>query len=142
LVPRYWQIPVAPPHNIGHPTWEYDPQFDIRRHVVRARVDAPGGDAELEALAGRIFSQVMDRNKPLWEIQVVEGLADGRGALIVKIHHSLAHGITGAALMKVMFDPTSEGSHAIRKPRFQPPEPAGHEDTVTGAITSAVQGIF
>src|SRR5438105_3858294 len=51
LIPRYRQIAVAPPFNIGYPTWEWDPSFDIHRHIFRVRLEAPGGEAELEALA-------------------------------------------------------------------------------------------
>ena len=93
LIPRYRQIAVAPPFNIGYHTWEWDPNFDIHRHIFRVRLEPPGGEAELEALAGRIFSPLMDRSKPLWDIHVVEGLKGGRGALIPRVHHSLADGI-------------------------------------------------
>src|SRR5689334_11743567 len=72
LFPRYRQIAVAPPFNLGHPVWEPDPNFDIRNHIFRVRVNPPGGQAELEELAGRILSPVMDRSKPLWDISVVE----------------------------------------------------------------------
>jgi diacylglycerol O-acyltransferase len=116
-IPRYRQVPVPPPFDLGYPTWEFDPNFDIKRHIFRARLDSPGGEAELEALAGRLLSQVLDRGKPLWEVHIVEGLQDGRGALIARIHHALADGVAGAALLKIMLDPTPEGSHAIRKPR-------------------------
>src|SRR6516164_9310565 len=110
LIPRYQQVAVDPPFHIGYPTWEWDQNFDIRRHIFRARLEPPGGEAQLEALAGRILSQVMDRSKPLWDIHVVEGLKDGRSALIPRVHHALADGISGAALLKVMLDPTPEGS--------------------------------
>ena len=117
LVPRYRQVAVPPPFNLGYPTWEYDPDFDIKRHIFRVRLKAPGGEAELEALASRLLSQVLDRGKPLWEIHVVDGLQDGRGALIVRIHHALADGVAGAALLRVMLDPTPEGSHAAAHSR-------------------------
>ena len=113
LVPRYRQVAVPPPFNLGYPTWEYDPDFDIKRHIFRVRLKAPGGEAELEALASRLLSQVLDRGKPLWEIHVVDGLQDGRGALIVRIHHALADGVAGAALLRIMLDPTPEASHAV-----------------------------
>lgn len=141
LVPRYLQIPVAPLLNIGHPTWEYDAHFDIRRHILQVRLDAPGGDAELETLAGRILSRLMDRNKPLWDIHVVDGLAHGRGALIVRVHHALADGVSGVALLKVMLDPTPEGSRAVRKPRFRP-EAAAPEDSLPYALGGAVQSML
>lgn len=137
LLPRYRQIAVSPPFDIGYPNWEYDPHFDIRRHLIRLTVNAPGDEAALEELAGRVFSTVMNRDKPLWEIYVVEGLQGGRGALIVKVHHALADGIAGASLLRVMLDPTAEGSHAIRKPHFVPPTPS-HQPSLTDAIASAI----
>ncbi len=146
-IPRYRQVAVPPPFNLGYPTWEYDPNFHIKHHIFRARLDAPGGEAELEALAGRLLSQVLDRSKPLWEIHVVEGLRDGRGALIARIHHALADGVAGAALLRIMLDPTPEGSHALRRPgsrgRPKGPVPSRVEHTfaeqVGGAIQSALE---
>ena len=137
LLPRYRQLVVDPPFHLGYPTWEDDPRFNIRRHVFRAKVDAPGEQEQLEALAGRILTRVMDRNKPLWDAWVVEGMAGGRGAVVVRVHHALADGVAGASLMKILLDPTPHGSHAIRKPRFRPQPPNGNH-SMTSAITSAV----
>jgi diacylglycerol O-acyltransferase / wax synthase len=139
LVPRYRQVAVPPPFNLGYPTWEYDPDFDIKRHIFRIRLDSPGGEAELEALASRLLSQVLDRGKPLWEIHVVEGMKDGRGALIVRIHHALADGVAGAALLRILFDSTPEHSHATRKPRTRPPVPPRVAQTLTEQISGAIQ---
>ena len=139
LIPRYRQVVAPPPFNLGYPTWECDPHFDIKRHIFRVRLQAPGGEAELEALAGDLLSQVLDRGKPLWEIHVVEGLKDGRGALIARIHHALADGVAGAALLKVMLDPTPQGSHAIRKPRRRPTIPPRAEPTLAEQIGGAIQ---
>jgi diacylglycerol O-acyltransferase len=139
LVPRYRQIAVPPLFNVGYPTWEYDPDFDIKRHIFRVRLDAPGGEAELEALASRLLSQVLDRGKPLWEMHVVEGLKDGGGALIVRTHHALADGVAGAALLRIMLDPTLEASHAPHKPRTRPPIPPRVERTLTEQISGAIQ---
>lgn len=138
LIPRYRQIVVAPPFNVGHPTLEDDQHFDIRRHIIRVSVDPPGGEAELEVLAGRLLSQLMDRGKPLWDVYVIDGLKDGRGALLVRLHHSMADGISGASLMKVLMDPTPEGSHAMRKPRAHTPAPRPAEFSLADALTSAV----
>jgi diacylglycerol O-acyltransferase len=142
LIPRYRQIPVPPPFNLGYPTWEYDPHFDIKRHIFHVNLDAPGGETQLEALAGRLLSQVLDRGKPLWEIHVVEGLERGRGALIVRIHHALADGVAGAALLKILLDPTPEGSYAIRRRRTRRPVPSAAPtlaEHVGGAIQSALE---
>jgi diacylglycerol O-acyltransferase / wax synthase len=132
LIPRYRQVAVPPPFNLGYPTWEYDQKFDIRRHIFQVHLDAPGGEAELEALAGRLLSQTLDRSKPLWEIHLVEGLRDGRGALIARIHHALADGVAGAALLRIMLDPTPEGSHALRRPGPKGRIPKGLAQVRTG----------
>ncbi|HMC60360.1 MAG TPA: wax ester/triacylglycerol synthase family O-acyltransferase, partial [Candidatus Solibacter sp.] len=138
LVPRYRQLAVDSPFHLGYPTWEDDPKFDIRRHIFKARVEAPGGQAEMEALASRVLSQVMDRGKPLWDIHVVEGLRDGQGAIIVRIHHALADGVAGAALFKIMFDATPGGSHPGPKQHFHPTPAPESNHSVVDAITSAV----
>ncbi|MEO8594226.1 MAG: wax ester/triacylglycerol synthase family O-acyltransferase [Candidatus Solibacter sp.] len=138
-LPRYRQVVVAPPLNLGYPTWEYDQDFDIGRHIFRVRLSAPGGEEELEALAGRLLSQVLDRNKPLWEIHVVEGLKDGRGALIARIHHALADGVAGAALLRIMLDSTPEGSHPPRRSRIRTAIPPRSEHTLAEQIGGAIQ---
>jgi diacylglycerol O-acyltransferase / wax synthase len=140
LIPRYRQVAVVPPYNLGEPTWEDDPHFDIHRHIFRVSLNPPGGRAQLEALVGRILSQLMDRSQPLWDLHVVDGLKDGRGALIVRIHHALADGISGTALLRVMLNPTPECSHAIRKTRFRPPKPQPTGGSLTDAISKVVQG--
>jgi len=68
LIPRYQQRVVPAPFNISHPTWEWDPGFDLHRHVMRVKLDTPGTDAQLMALSARLFEGMLDRNKPLWEI--------------------------------------------------------------------------
>jgi diacylglycerol O-acyltransferase / wax synthase len=138
LLPRYRQVVVDPPWNLGYPSWEDAPAFDIRRHIFRARVDPPGGQAEMEALAGRILSCVMDRGKPLWDIHVVDGLAGGRGAVIARIHHSLADGVAGASLMKIMLDPTPEGSGAVRKPPYRPKRAPEEASSIVESLASAL----
>ena len=138
LLPRYRQVIADPPLHIGYPTWEDYAGFDIRRHIFHETLDAPGGQAQLEALAGRILSHVMDRRKPLWDIHVIDGLENGRGAMLVRVHHALADGIAGASLLKIILDPDPRASHAVRKPRYRP-TPPGDNHSITDAITSAVQ---
>ena len=146
LIPRYRQIVVMPPYNLDQPHWEDDPHFDIGRHIFRATLDAPGSEAELETLAGRIFSQLMDRSKPLWDIYVVDGLQDGRGALILRVHHSLADGVAGVALVQAMLDTSPEGPDPVRKTRFRPRKaPVGNYslvDEVSTAVQSSVQSFL
>ena len=143
-VPRYQQVVVMPPLNVGLPTWEDDPHFDIRRHIFRVTVEPPGGQVELEALAGHIFSRMLDRRKPLWEIHVVDGLKDGRGALIWRLHHALADGISGTRLLEVFLDSTPEGSPARRRPQHrltQPPSGAP-TDGISGVVNTTLDGLI
>jgi diacylglycerol O-acyltransferase len=147
LLPRYRQIAVPPPLNLGHPVWEDYPQFDIRRHVFRVRLPAPGSDAQLQELAGRILSQVMDRRKPLWDVHLVEGLTGGRGALILRVHHSLADGVAGAGILKIILDPSPEGPVPLPKPRRTRPKhtsPATHSlaDAIGEALYSTLQSLI
>jgi diacylglycerol O-acyltransferase len=152
LIPRYRQIVVPQPMNVGLPTWEDDPHFDIHQHVISVTLGPPGGEAELEALAGRVFSQLMDRSKPLWDLTLIDGLEGGRGALIFRVHHALADGISGVTLMREILDPTPEGSRVIHKmPRRKKRRPSersladGIEDAVhstLGSLIATEAGLF
>lgn len=138
LLPRYSQIVVVPPFHIGYPSWKKDPNFDIRRHIFRARLRSPGGDAELEALTGRIISPLMDRRKPLWDIHVINGFADGRGALIVRLHHALADGVSAAsAILGVVLDRAAK-VYPTTVPRSSPAPELPARNSLMGAITEAV----
>ena len=138
LIPRYKQIVVTPQWNLGLPTWEHDEDFDIHRHIFHVTLDPPGGEAELEDLAGRILSQLLDRSKPLWDIHVVDGLKGGRGAIIWRVHHALADGVSGAELLTVMLDSTREGSKVCRKPHSRPPKLAAPDLSLANGIGDAV----
>ena len=102
--PVFRRLLVEVPFRLGHPIWVDDPHFDIDYHVRRTAVPAPGGLRELADLAGDVASRQLDRSKPLWEIWIVEGLEDDRIAVIVKMHHSTVDGMSGAALLSVLFD--------------------------------------
>lgn len=108
LVPRYRQRLVYPPLQAGRPRWVDDTAFDLDYHVRPTALPASGGMTELRALAGRIFSQRLDRTKPLWECWLVEGLTDAEGrdcfAVINKAHHALVDGISGVDISTVLFD--------------------------------------
>lgn len=122
LIPRYRQRVVPAPFNIGHPSWEDDPGFDIKNHIVRLQIDAPGDDAALRAISGKLFSQLLDRKKPLWEIYLIEGLQNGRTAMLSKTHHCMVDGVSGVGLMSVILDTSREMQAPIaEKPRFAPP---------------------
>jgi WS/DGAT/MGAT family acyltransferase len=138
LIPRYRQVVVPSPFNLGYPTWEDYPRFDIHQHIFHESLTAPGGEEQLEALAGELFSQVMDRNQPLWEIHVVDGLSGGRGAMIVRIHHALADGISGAALLKIMFDASPGGAAPVPKPAAAKFPAASAQPSIVEALGSAI----
>jgi WS/DGAT/MGAT family acyltransferase len=108
LVPRYRQKLAFVPFGQGRPRWVDDPTFNIAYHVRATALPPPGGEEQLRALAGRVFSQRLDRDKPLWEVWLVEGLDHNRFALLSKVHHSLVDGVSGADLMTVLFDVTPE----------------------------------
>src|SRR4051794_16311714 len=108
MVPRYRQRLAFVPFGQGRPRWVDDPTFNINYHVRATALPPPGSEEELRALAGRVFSQRLDRDKPLWEVWIVEGLEGGRFALLSKVHHSLVDGVSGADLMTVLFDVTRD----------------------------------
>ena len=107
LIPRYLMRVVDPPLRAGLPVWDYDPEFDIRNHVHEVTLKH-GTDAELKALAGKLFGQVMDRRRPLWDLTLVHGLKGNRAGLIARMHHCLADGIAGVGLMSALMDTTLE----------------------------------
>jgi WS/DGAT/MGAT family acyltransferase len=104
LVPRYRQKLAVPRLEMGRPLWIDDPRLNIYYHVRHTALPAPGSIEELRLLAGRIFSQRLDRSKPLWEIWLVQGLSDNRFALITKTHHAMVDGVSGVDLATVLFD--------------------------------------
>ncbi len=107
LIPRYQQRIVFPPLNLGYPAWEWDPDFDIDRHILHTRIKS-GTLASLERLAGTLFGEIMDRNRPLWDLTLVDGLRGGRSALVARVHHCLVDGVAGVALMNLILDKRQE----------------------------------
>jgi diacylglycerol O-acyltransferase / wax synthase len=115
-VPRFRQRLVTPPLEAGRPLWADDVNFNLTYHIRHTALPDPGGEAELKRLAGRIFSQQLDRSKPLWELWLAQGLERDRFAILTKTHHAMVDGISGVDLGTVLFD-------------FEPvPEPAPVED--------------
>jgi WS/DGAT/MGAT family acyltransferase len=110
LVPRYRQKVAFVPLDAGRPRWVDDPHLNLGYHVRATALPEPGSDQQLRDLAGRLFSQQLDRDKPLWELWLIEGLEEGRFAVISKTHHALIDGIAGVDLMSVLFDTASEPS--------------------------------
>ncbi|HEX4280901.1 MAG TPA: wax ester/triacylglycerol synthase family O-acyltransferase [Solirubrobacteraceae bacterium] len=104
LVPRYRQKLATPPLETGRQLWVDDPDFNIEYHVRHTALPAPGTEEQLFLLAARIASQQLDRDKPLWENWLVEGLEGDRFALISKTHHALVDGVSGVDLATVLLD--------------------------------------
>jgi len=101
LVPRYRQRLAHVPFGQGRPIWTDDPHFNPYYHIRHTALPKPADDEALKELAGRLFSQRLDRSKPLWEIWLIEGLDDGRWALVTKTHHAVIDGIAGVDLATV-----------------------------------------
>ena len=106
LVPRYRQRLAHVPLEQGRPVWTDDPHFNPHYHIRHTALPRPGNDAALQRLAGRLFSQRLDRSKPLWEIWLVDRLDRGRFAIVCKTHHALVDGISGVDITSVLFDAT------------------------------------
>ncbi|TFV51911.1 wax ester/triacylglycerol synthase family O-acyltransferase [Blastococcus sp. TF02A-35] len=137
LVPRYRQRVREVPLQLGRPMWVDDPHFQILYHVRHTAVPSPGSDEQLRNLAGRVLGQRLDMAKPLWELWLVEGLAEGRWAIISKVHHCMVDGVAGTDLMQLMFDLTPDAKHDEPRdwtPRRDPSSAA----LVAGAVTEAV----
>jgi diacylglycerol O-acyltransferase len=108
LVPRYRQRLAYVPLGQGRPVWADDPHFNPYYHIRHTALPRPADDAALKKLAGRLFSQRLDRSKPLWEIALVQSMSGGRFALIAKTHHALVDGISGVDITTVLFDTARE----------------------------------
>ncbi|MGY1692335.1 WS/DGAT/MGAT family O-acyltransferase [Geodermatophilus sp. SYSU D01105] len=137
MVPRYRQRVRTVPMNLGRPLWVDDPHFQILYHVRHTAVPQPGGDEQLRNLAGRVLGQRLDLAKPLWELYLVEGLADGRWALISKVHHCMVDGIAGSDLMQLIFDLTPDAAHPEPQD-WTPQRSPSTVEVVAGAVQDAV----
>ena len=107
-LPRYAQRPVRPALDWALPSWQDVPRFDPRHHIRHVGVPPPGGDAELHTLIDELMAAPLDPDSPLWETYLIDGLADGRAAILNKVHHCMIDGVSGAQLLEVLSDPASE----------------------------------
>ncbi len=151
FVPRYRQRVRWVPGHFVNPVWVDDESFDISYHVRRSALPRPGNDEQLRELVARVMSRQLDRNRPLWEIYLVEGLAGNRFALLTKTHHAMVDGVSAVDIGQVILDVTPE-------PRPNPPdvwrpspEPSWAELVVGGvndlarkptAVVDSVRGAF
>ena len=153
LVPRYRQRLALVPLGQGRPKWVDDPHLNLRYHVRSAALPSPGSEDQLKDLAGRVFSQQLDRDKPLWEVWLVEGLEDDRFAVLSKTHHALVDGISGVDIISVLFDtspepaaPTGPGDRWLPRPLPSPAQLLGEalveRATLPGEITRSVRALL
>lgn len=128
LIPRYQQKVVPDPFNLAHPTWEYDENFDIKNHIFEVKSRKKFTHQDLVKLAGEKLTDMMDRDKPLWELYVINNLEGGRAAMIAKVHHCMVDGISGVDLIKIMFDISPNPDPPPPKPS-EPPRPPKLDQT-------------
>lgn len=135
-VPRYRQKVRFVPFDLGQPVWSDDAHFDLQYHVRHTALPAPGSDQQLCTLVGRVMSQKLDRARPLWEVWVVEGLVEGRWALLSKTHHCLVDGVAGSDLLSVMLDSSPDTEY----PPSVPWEPGRRPTGLSLALESLAEG--
>jgi WS/DGAT/MGAT family acyltransferase len=134
LVPRYRQKVRFVPGHIANPVWVDDADFDITYHVRRSALPRPGSDEQLREFCARIQSRPLDRSRPLWEVYLVEGLDNGRFAIITKTHHAMVDGISTIDLGQVILDPTPSVRDMPDDLWMPAPEPSSAQ-LITGAVT-------
>jgi len=126
LVPRFRQKLAFPPAPTGRPFWIDDPTFNLGYHVRHSALPSPGSEDQLRRMAARVFSQQLDRTKPLWELWLVQGLTRKRFAFVTKTHHALVDGVSGVDIATVLFDVKPVPEPAEPEHDWVPgPEPSG-----------------
>lgn len=137
LLPRYLKRVVSAPFGLGLPSWEYDPDFDLHRHLREQKLQT-GTGTELKNLAGKLFSTVMDRRHPLWDMTIVRGLKRNRTGIIFRLHHCLADGIAGVGIMNVLLDSNPEAQVIPKtKIKFQVPPPRDALSSLTAGFVDS-----
>ena len=141
LLPRYRQRVVMSPYNVGLPCWEYDPDFNLRNHIREITLRR-GTETDLKAQASQILSATMDRSRPLWDFTLVHGLKKNGTALIVRVHHCLADGISGVGMLATLMDTTPEVRPPTAAKKFRVPKPtdAGGR-LLDGVVTSCFSAL-
>jgi WS/DGAT/MGAT family acyltransferase len=138
LVPRFRQRVTRTPLELSNPVWADDRRFDLRWHVRRAALPAPGGRGELRDLVGRVMSEPLDFSRPLWQLYLVEGLEGGRHALVNKTHHALVDGVAAIDVGTVILDPSPDGTE-IEMPEAGDPEQPSPELLFVSAASDRIR---
>jgi diacylglycerol O-acyltransferase / wax synthase len=123
LVPKLRKVVRFPLRGRPGPVWVDDPHFDIAAHVRQVTLPHPGDDEQLLAYGAGLMAAPLDRDRPLWQLWVVDGLAGGRVAMIQLLHHALADGLAGVELATVLLDPAPRPSRATAPPPWHPGRP-------------------
>ncbi|HYH88757.1 MAG TPA: wax ester/triacylglycerol synthase family O-acyltransferase, partial [Solirubrobacteraceae bacterium] len=135
LPPFRWRLKPVP-FGIDLPYWVEDPDFDLDFHIRESAVPPPGDDRRLAETVARIFARPLDRSRPLWELYLIQGLQDGRAALLTKVHHSMVDGVSGNEILGVLLDSSPDGRELPPKPD----EPAG--ERVPGDLEMLGRGLL
>ena len=139
-LPPFRRRVVPVPWGLDHPVWGEDPAFDLKHHVSRRVLDEPGGDRELAAVVAGFAGTPLERDRPLWELLVVEGLAGGRMAVVVKLHHAVADGTAAVALLQsVVRGATPEPSIDPEPDPWRPEPLPGRRQLLTMAAHDQVK---
>ncbi|MEO5654047.1 MAG: wax ester/triacylglycerol synthase family O-acyltransferase [Marmoricola sp.] len=142
-LPRFRQRWRHVPLDLGRPVWVDDDRFNLREHVLRTVVPAPGGHKELHQTVDSVMSQHLDLDAPPWEGWVLSGLEDGRWAMVTKVHHSMVDGIAGTDVLSTLLDHSAEvRPHLDEEPWVPVPEPSGLQlvlATMRGSVRERVR---
>jgi diacylglycerol O-acyltransferase len=139
-LPRYRQRIQEMPLGTGRPVWVEDSGFHLEYHVRHTALPAPGSRRELLDLVDRVLGQRLDRTKPLWELWLVEGLGDGRWALVSKTHHAMIDGVSGVDLMSVLLDLSPDVADEV-PPGWAPAPTPGSVDLLTTGVQGLVRNV-
>jgi diacylglycerol O-acyltransferase len=138
LVPRFRQKLVVPPLEAGRPLWADDVNFNLTYHIRHTALPEPGGEEQLKQLAGRIFSQQLDRSKPLWELWLAQNLERNRFAIMTKTHHAMVDGVSGVDIGTVLFDLEREPAPVKLEDDWVPQPEPGTTELVARGVADVV----
>lgn len=124
LLPRFRRRPLTSALRLHDPVWVDDAQFDLAHHIATASVQQPGGPAELRALAGQLLSLPLDRRRPLWRMWLIDGLRDGRFAVVGQAHHALVDGLAAVEVAQLLLDADPDTPPARPRAWSPAPEPS------------------
>ena len=129
LVPRFRQRITPATLNLSNPSWSEDTEFELGRHVRHSALPAPGSMAQLRDYVGRLMSEPLDLQRPLWQLYLIEGLEGGRHAVVSKTHHALVDGVSAVDVGTILLDPNPEGTEIEL-----PPAGAEPDETAPGLL--------